>query len=1110
MRTRYDVGHGAGRRAAAARGPARGHADAARAPPASRGSAPRCWTASTAPGCCCSSAAATTAATRCTPAPGWPAAAPGSRRCCSPTGCTRPGSRRCGAAGGRVVDDGRPRPAPTSSSTGSLGIGGRGGLRDRQAAVVAPACRRARWWSPSTCRAVSTRRPARSSGVAVRADVTVTFGALKTGPGRRPRRRARRRRRAGRHRARPATGRRSRCCRPATSAALLPRPARESDKYRRGVVGVAAGSDRVHRRRGAVHRRRAARRCRHGALRRAPTSRPALVRARWPEVVVGGGPGAGLGGRVRRRGGRRATRLQRGGWPTACRWSSTPTPSTPVARAPRPAARAASCSRRTPASSRGWSASAATDVEARRLQHARAAARELGRRRAAQGLDDRRRRPGRAGAGEPDRHRRRSPPPAPATCWPGSAVRCSPAGSTRSTPARSAPGCTAWPGGSPRTAGRRSRGGVVDALPAAFRRSAPVCPERAGRLDGCRLEDRVSRRHADARVDLGAIRDNVAALRAGTSAEVMAVVKADGYGHGLVPVGPGGRRGRRRPGWAPRCSTRRWRCARPASTAPRVLAWLLGPGRGLRPTGCAADVDLSVNATWALDEVRRRRPRDRASRPGVHLKVDTGLGRGGAALADWPDLVEAARKAEAEGAVRGRRGCGRTSPTPTRPATRRSRRQAEVFRRGRGARRGAPASSPEVRHLANSAATLTAPDAALRPGAARASRSTGCRRCPEVGGPSAYGLRPAMTLAADVVLVKRVPAGSGVCYGHTLHDRAGDDARAGAARLRRRRAARSAATSARCWRPAGAAPSPAGSAWTSSCSTSATTTWRPATRSCCSAPATTASRPRRTGRTATGTISYEIVTRVGPRVPGSTSTRRVDRPAGARGELGAEPEPARVVRRRRRRGRRGGCRRRAGRRAVRRRAARSGRRTTRRPTSRSARCADPWSRSPPTTACALHVEVDGPPLSSTVVPPVTVVFCHGLALSQDSWHYQRRDLADLADDGCRLVFWDQRGHGRVRPGSGGARDHRPARPRPAAPCCEATAPDRAGRARRPLDGRHDDHGAGRPAAGAVRRPGHRGRADRDLARAGSPRSPSASRQRPAGCCGGLHRAPSRR
>ena len=63
----------------------------------------------------------------------------------------------------------------------------------------------------------------------------------------------------------------------------------------------------------------------------------------------------------------------------------------------------------------------------------------------------------------------------------------------------------------------------------------------------------------------------------------------------------------------------------------------------------------------------------------------------------------------------------------------------------------------------------------------------------------------------------------------------------------------------------------------------------------------------------------------------------------------------------------------------------------------------------------LQVEVDGPLPSSSRArrpPPLTVVFSHGLALSMDCWHYQRRDLADLADDGVRLVFWDQRGHGR--------------------------------------------------------------------------------------------------
>jgi pimeloyl-ACP methyl ester carboxylesterase len=51
----------------------------------------------------------------------------------------------------------------------------------------------------------------------------------------------------------------------------------------------------------------------------------------------------------------------------------------------------------------------------------------------------------------------------------------------------------------------------------------------------------------------------------------------------------------------------------------------------------------------------------------------------------------------------------------------------------------------------------------------------------------------------------------------------------------------------------------------------------------------------------------------------------------------------------------------------------------------------------------LHVEINGPDNA-----PVTVIFCHGYTLSQDIWHYQRRDLAGAA----RLIFWDQRGHGR--------------------------------------------------------------------------------------------------
>jgi pimeloyl-ACP methyl ester carboxylesterase len=51
---------------------------------------------------------------------------------------------------------------------------------------------------------------------------------------------------------------------------------------------------------------------------------------------------------------------------------------------------------------------------------------------------------------------------------------------------------------------------------------------------------------------------------------------------------------------------------------------------------------------------------------------------------------------------------------------------------------------------------------------------------------------------------------------------------------------------------------------------------------------------------------------------------------------------------------------------------------------------------------ALHVEINGPDAA-----PVTIIFCHGYTVNQDCWHFQRRDLAEH-----RLVFWDQRDHGR--------------------------------------------------------------------------------------------------
>jgi alanine racemase len=263
-----------------------------------------------------------------------------------------------------------------------------------------------------------------------------------------------------------------------------------------------------------------------------------------------------------------------------------------------------------------------------------------------------------------------------------------------------------------------------------------------------------------ATVDLTAIRDNVRALRGRTRAQVLAVVKADGYGHGLVPSARAAVEGGAT--WLGTALLDEALALRAAGIAgPRILAWLLG-GTERWAEAVRADIDLSANAPWAVDAVARAAAEVGATAR-VHLKIDTGLGRGGAAAADWPDLVAAARRAEADGSIRVV-GLWSHFAYADSPGHATIAAQAAAFA---DAVRVAEAAGlqPEVRHLANSAATLTAPEHhfdLVRPGLA----VYGLSPVPEVGDPASFGLRPAMTLSGRLVLVKRLPAGSGLSYGH--------------------------------------------------------------------------------------------------------------------------------------------------------------------------------------------------------------------------------------------------------------------------------------------------------------------------------------------------------
>ena len=268
-------------------------------------------------------------------------------------------------------------------------------------------------------------------------------------------------------------------------------------------------------------------------------------------------------------------------------------------------------------------------------------------------------------------------------------------------------------------------------------------------------------RHAEVVVDLGAIRDNVATLvdRAG-AAETMAVVKADAYGHGLIPAARAAQEGGAR--WLGTAVLAEALALRDAGLTGRVMAWLSAPGEDFR-AALRADIDVSAYADWQLDEIAvAARAVGVAAR--VHLKVDTGLGRGGVMPGDWPAIVERAHTLEAEGAVRVV-GVWTHFAYADAPGHATIAAQLAVFRAAvhHAERAGL---RPEVRHAANSAATLTLPEAhfdLVRPGLA----VYGLSPIPDVASPVELGLRPAMRFTARVALVKGAPRGHGVSYGHT-------------------------------------------------------------------------------------------------------------------------------------------------------------------------------------------------------------------------------------------------------------------------------------------------------------------------------------------------------
>lgn len=259
-------------------------------------------------------------------------------------------------------------------------------------------------------------------------------------------------------------------------------------------------------------------------------------------------------------------------------------------------------------------------------------------------------------------------------------------------------------------------------------------------------------------VDLDAIAHNVRVLRehAGPVA-VMAVVKADGYGHGATRVARTAlAAGATEVGVVTVGEALALR--RDGITAP-ILSWLHPPGTDFA-AALDADVQIAVSSPAQLDDLV-----DAARRTGrtavVTVKADTGLSRNGISAADYPALLTALARAQAAGAVRVRGLMSHLvhGDDPDNPFN------AVQAQRLTGMREQAREQGVhfEVAHLSNSPAALTRPDLRfdmVRPGIAL----YGLSPIPERGD---MGLRPAMTLKAPVVMVRPIKAGDGVSYGHS-------------------------------------------------------------------------------------------------------------------------------------------------------------------------------------------------------------------------------------------------------------------------------------------------------------------------------------------------------
>ena len=276
---------------------------------------------------------------------------------------------------------------------------------------------------------------------------------------------------------------------------------------------------------------------------------------------------------------------------------------------------------------------------------------------------------------------------------------------------------------------------------------------------------------SSAAVDLAAIRHNLGVLRAAAPGALqLATVKANAYGHGLIPVAraalDGGadwlgvaqlaeaftlRRGLDEAGVA-------------RADAP-ILAWISTSSSDFA-AAIEADIDLSVSWTWVLADIcAAAREAGRPAR--VHVKIDTGMSRAGSTLADLPALASALRMAADDGLVDVVGAWSHMSRADdlSEAGNASTASHVRIFEEGLAILADAGV-TPRIRHLSATSGILWHPEAhydMVRAGIGL----YGLSPDPAVATSEQLGLIPALELRAPLTSVKVIEEGTPASYGGT-------------------------------------------------------------------------------------------------------------------------------------------------------------------------------------------------------------------------------------------------------------------------------------------------------------------------------------------------------